>query len=102
MGDVLVVETQFSADVYSVDVVKKAAYRLLEHFSADIQLDGNTIRCRLTFRHALSEEDADKVCRELHDEVLDQDLRRMIGEETAATRNAILAYVFSRTGLQSE
>lgn len=33
-------------------------------------------------------------------EVLDNDLREQIGEETAQIRTAVLAYAFSKTGLQ--
>lgn len=97
-----VLETHFSADVYSIDVVKKAAYRMLEHFSCDIQLEANLIWCRLTRRRDLSAQEVEKLKAAFHDEVLDQDLRRLIRDETEPTRNAILAYAFSKTGLQSE
>lgn len=33
-------------------------------------------------------------------EVLDQDLRSIIAKETEAIRNAVLAFAFSKTGLQ--
>ena len=33
-------------------------------------------------------------------EVLDQDLRSIIAKETEATRNAVLAFALSKTGLQ--
>jgi His-Xaa-Ser system protein HxsD len=95
-----VLETQFSSDVYSVDVVKKAAYRMLEHFSCDIQIDAGLIRCRLAPRRALSPDEAETLLSEFRDEVLDQDLRRIVRDETEPARNAILAYAFSKTGLQ--
>lgn len=95
-------EIRISADLYSVDTVKRAAYRLIDRASADIRPDGSWLVCRLLPIAQLTDEDAKKLERDFHAEILDQDLRQTIGKETEAIRNAILAFAFSRTGLQSE
>ncbi len=96
------VETEFSAEVFSLGTVKKSAYRMLDQFSTDIRAEGTVIRCRLDFRTPISQKQAQKAVMEFRDEVLDQDLRHIVAEETAPMRNAILAHAFSRTGLQRE
>ncbi len=101
-SDVSSVETEFSAEAFSLETVKKSAYRMLDRFSADIRAEGTVISCRLDFRTPVSKEHARKAVMDFRDEVLDQDLRKIVAEETAPMRNAILAYAFSRTGLQRE
>ena len=101
-SDVSSVETEFSAEAFSLETVKKSAYRMLDRFSADIRAEGTVISCRLDFRIPVSQEHARKAVMDFRDEVLDQDLRHIVAEETAPMRNAILAYAFSRTGLQRE
>ena len=96
------VETEFSAATFALETVKKSAYRLLDRFSADIRAEGKFIKCRLEFRTPVSQEQAQKAVMDFRDDVLDQDLRRIVAEETAPMRNAILAHAFSRTGLQRE
>ena len=96
------VETEFSAETFPIEIVKKAAYRMLDRFSADINSESGLIKCRLEFRTPVSKDQARQAVMDLRDEVLDQDLRQIVAEETTPIRNAILAYAFSRTGLQSE
>lgn len=106
MGDseklVSSVEVEFSTAAFSLETIKKAAYRLVAHFSADIRPENTLIKCRLEFRAPVSRADAEEAVRAFRDEVLDQDLRVIIAEETAPIRNATLAYAFSQTKLQSE
>jgi His-Xaa-Ser system protein HxsD len=81
--------------------VKRAAYRLTDRFAFDISVAADEIRCVVTpLREMLAEELAALEPR-LRNEVLDQDLRERIAAETSDVRNAILAYAFSATGLQS-
>lgn len=94
------VTTSFDAEVFPLDVVKKAAYRLSDRASFDIWRHKGDIMCRLDFPEPLSHSDAEALVIAFRNEVLDQDLRRIVAEETAPVRNAILAYAFSRTGLQ--
>ena len=81
--------------VYSVDAVKKAAYRLLGKFSPRIMADDSGILCELTFPPEASDEDKQTAASEFWKELLDQDLRERIGQETAPARNAILALAFA-------
>lgn len=91
-------ELRFSNTVYSLGSIKKAAYRLSDRCSFEFDVRDGEIVCRLF----LVDRDSEIVTteNEFRNEVLDQDLRETIAQETAAVRNAILAYAFSRTGLQ--
>lgn len=94
-------EVAFTVDprVYRLSAVKKAAYRLGDRCFAKIEVfaDG-TIRVCLT---AKSDTDrVDKLEGEFHNELLDQDLRESIAEETERVRNLLMAQAFS--GLATE
>ena len=86
-----------SPDVYSLDTIKKAAYRFLDRMSAEFELQNNAISCRLSFAPGMSEVTADAILRDFHSELLDQDLRATIARETAPLRNTILALAFAPT-----
>ena len=80
--------------VYRLSAVKKAAYRLGDRCFVRIeQLPGGGIRVGLTAKsekvplHALEGE--------FRNELLDQDLREIIAEETGRVRNLLLAHAFS-------
>lgn len=90
----------FPTNVYRLDVIKKAAYPLSGLCAIDIALGEADIVCTLTFNPPRNRREVEDVVAGLKREVLDQDLRRMISEETAPLRNAILAYALSKTGLQ--
>lgn len=83
------------ARVYSVDAVKKAAYRLLGKFSPRISTDPSGILCELSFPPDASDVDKTEAASEFWKELLDQDLRERVGQETATARNAILAVAFA-------
>ena len=93
-------ELRFSRDVYSLDTIKKAAYRFSGRCSFEFEMTESEIRCHLHFSQVLGPAGIASIQNGFRNEVLDQDLRRSIAEETGAMRNAILAYAFSRTGLQ--
>lgn len=92
----------FSSKVYDLSTVKKAAYRFSDIFAADIRFDGEDTVCMLSFDSPRSASEVQQIINDFKTEVLDQDLRRSISEETAPIRNAILAHAFSKTGLQRE
>lgn len=94
------VQVRFDARVYALPTIKKAAYRFLREFTADIAQDGDAWLCTLTFAKATDVNGSDKATRELQAEVLDQDLRAAVARETEGVRNTILALAFSRSGLQ--
>jgi His-Xaa-Ser system protein HxsD len=92
----------FSAHVYSLETIKKAAYRFSDVLSIDIvpRIDG--VECILNFiSDQKDEEHIDRILAAFKNEVLDQDLRAIIARETEATRNAVLAFALSKTGLQT-
>lgn len=91
----------FSAQIYSVETIKKAAYRFSDVLSIDIVPRLGEIECVLQFLPGSKEEEqAEAIIAAFKNEVLDQDLRLLISKETEATRNAVLAYALSKTGLQ--
>jgi His-Xaa-Ser system protein HxsD len=92
----------FEHGIYSVTAIKKAAYKFLNIFSAEISTEGPVVNCTLNFR---SELDAEVIQTSVHDfrrEVLDQDLREILKKETEQVRNLILAHAFSKTGIVKE
>jgi His-Xaa-Ser system protein HxsD len=92
---------RFSTDVYDLDTVKRAAYRLTDRCAIDLRIAHSEIIC--TIRPlANGDTDLPRLVAALINEVLDQDLRRTISAETASIRNVILAYAFSKTGLQDD
>jgi His-Xaa-Ser system protein HxsD len=91
----------FSSHVYGFDDIKRAAYRFIDTVSVDITPVDDDIVCVLNFIRDTNEDDAQKILNDFKIEVLDQDLRRTIAEETKEIRNAVLAYAFSKTGLQN-
>ncbi|HUZ34095.1 MAG TPA: His-Xaa-Ser system protein HxsD [Xanthobacteraceae bacterium] len=91
----------FSSQVYSVETIKKAAYRFSDVLSVDIVPRPGEIECVLQFLSGSKEEEqAERIAAAFKNEVLDQDLRSIISKETEATRNAVLAFALSKTGLQ--
>lgn len=89
----------FDATVYSADAIKKAAYRSINRFAVNIAIEGNEIRCSLTFKESATDPQIKTYLDEFKKEVLDQDLRESIKKETEGVRNLILAHTFSKTGL---
>lgn len=88
--------------VFSLEAIKRAAYRFTDRFAVNVQVDGGTASCTLTFDAQPSDEIVDRAVSEFQKELLDQDLRARIREETKGSRNLILAYAFSRSGLISD
>jgi len=92
----------FPAGLYGLDAIKKAAYRFSDVAVVDIDPHDTDVVCTLRLHRSPSPEEAQRVVDSFKLEVLDQDLRASIAAETAPIRNAILAFAFSKTGLQGE
>ena len=91
----------FSSQIYSIETIKKAAYRFSDVLSVDIVPRSNETECVLHFiPGSKGEEQAHQIAAAFKNEVLDQDLRSIISKETEAIRNAVLAFALSKTGLQ--
>ncbi|MDO9179967.1 MAG: His-Xaa-Ser system protein HxsD [Agitococcus sp.] len=83
----------FDAHVFSLETIKRALYRFSDKCSFDIQMEDNVITV------TLQSEFKDDWTGRIKNEVLDQDLRDTLSQETANIRTLILANAFSNTGL---
>lgn len=80
--------------------VQKSAYRLAERCTAVLGApDANRLPITFTFRPGTVEQDALETVRLFFQELLDQELREKIGDETRAVRALIIAQAFSKTDL---
>ena len=88
--------------VYRLAAVQKTAYRLADRCTAVLgPIREETLSVILTFSPGATEAAAVAVGRLFFQELLDQELREKIGEETHAIRSLILAQAFSKTDLIS-
>jgi His-Xaa-Ser system protein HxsD len=98
----LPMETQLRLDssIYSLEAVEKAVYRFSDRFAGVISKDEQNIVLDLSFN---SDHDSmsETILFDFKKELLDQNLRLKIKTETESTRNLILSYTFSKSGLQS-
>ena len=86
------------AAVFRLAAVKKAAYKFGGRCHIDIRL-ANATTIRVVLRPKTEGDATAALAGEFRNEVLDQELREVVGEETQAVRNLILAQAFSRTSL---
>ncbi len=89
----------FHVAAFTLDTIKKAAYRFSDTFSVEIIPSSDKTECILHFDRAVPEDQQEQLVAAFRTEVLDQDLRARIAAETTSVRNAILGYAFSKTGL---
>jgi His-Xaa-Ser system protein HxsD len=87
----------FDSEVYRLSAIKKAAYKFGGLFHILIEQHGQVAEVRLTPKESCKSPDA--FVGEFCNEVLDQDLRETVAEETAGIRNLLLAQAFSKTSL---
>ena len=90
---------EIDEQVYSIEAVQKAAYRFIDRLTILITKTNGKIVCDadpVSGTETQFESNLSNFKREL----LDQQLRKQIKEETESARNLILAYAFSRSGLQ--
>ncbi len=88
-----------SKDIYSLEATQKAAYRFIDRLTILIEALGDDLQCEID-PVAGQEEKFNQHLSDFKRELLDQQLRKQIKEETEPVRNLILAYAFSRSGLQ--
>jgi His-Xaa-Ser system protein HxsD len=93
---------KFSKAVYSLQAIKKAAYRFIDKFSVNIRDEDKNYLVDLFFSKDVSPEAINFLLSDFSKEILDQDLRESIKLETEAYRNLILAHVFSKTPLVTD
>jgi His-Xaa-Ser system protein HxsD len=86
--------------VYRLAAVKKAAYRLADRCTAIIGAPADhLLPVSLRFKPGTAEDTAREAARSFFQELLDQELRAQIAEETDAIRTLILAQAFSKADL---
>jgi His-Xaa-Ser system protein HxsD len=95
------VSISFDSRVFSLVAVKKAAYKYMGSFSADINIKDNEVICVLNFTSPRTDESCARLIDDFKKEILDQDLRETLKSETEPVRNLILAHAFSKTGIVS-
>ena len=94
------VETTVDLRTYRLAAVKKAAYRLANRCTAILgTASDETLPVSFRFRPGTSEASALDAVRAFFEELLDQELREQIGEETAPVRALNLAHAFSKIDL---
>ncbi|RKH06109.1 His-Xaa-Ser system protein HxsD [Corallococcus sp. CA053C] len=86
--------------VYRLSAVQKASYRFAERFTAILGApEGHRLSVQCLFREGTRESEALDAVRCFFQELLDQELREQVGDETRAIRALIIAQAFSRTDL---
>jgi His-Xaa-Ser system protein HxsD len=86
--------------VYRLAAIKKAAYRFADRFTAMLESpEGERLALALQFKASVTEVVAREAVRQFYQELLDQELREQIAEETNAVRTLILAHAFSNADL---
>lgn len=85
--------------IYRLEAVQKAAYRFIDRLTVLISQNDGKLVCEIDPVKSMGTP-LDDILGNFKRELLDQQLRLQIKEETEPARNLILAYAFSRTGLQ--
>lgn len=90
---------KFDSKIYSLDIIKEAMYRFTDKCSFRFEMLEQTITVNIQFFSNISDDSKKEISQQIHNEVLDQDLRKTIAKETEYVRNLILANAFSNTKL---
>jgi His-Xaa-Ser system protein HxsD len=90
----------FDTSVYRLTAIKKAAHKFGDRFHLLIRPTSDG-RVEVVLKAKTTLADPKRVVGEFCNEVLDQDLRELVAQETQAVRDLILAHAFSRTPLLS-
>ncbi len=85
--------------IYCLEAIQKAAYRFIDRLTILIAKADGKVVCEID-PIAGTEDQLDANIANFKRELLDQQLRKQIKDETEPARNLILAYAFSRSGLQ--
>lgn len=87
----------FHTSVYRLNAIKKSAYKFGGLFHVLIEQRDRIIEVRLKPKESCKFPDA--LVGEFCNEVLDQELRETVADETVGIRNLLLAQAFSKTSL---
>jgi His-Xaa-Ser system protein HxsD len=94
----------FDLRVYRQTAIQKAAYRFADRFTVMFGImfgarDEHALAARLQFKPSATAASAREAVRQFYQELLDQELREQIADETTAVRTLILAHAFSNLDL---
>ena len=92
-------QLRFDSSVYALEAVQKAAYRFIDRLTIVIANKNSELVCDIEIVPDITTP-PEHLIADFKRELLDQQLRLQIKNETADVRNLILSFVFSRTGLQ--
>lgn len=95
----MTIRLELDVALYSLEAVQKAAYRFIDRLTVLISKGSETVICEIDFINGTTLA-PDDILADFKRELLDQQLRAQIKRETEPVRNLVLAYAFSRTGLQ--
>ena len=94
------IEITIDLRVYRLAAIKKAAYRFADRFTAVLgSPENDRLPLSLRFKATVAESMAQEIARQFFQELLDQELREQVAEETNAIRTLILAHAFSNVDL---
>ncbi len=94
------IELKLDLRVYRLTAIKKTAYRLAERCTAVFgEITGDLTTVTLHSKTRSTEGQARETARLFFEDLLDQELREQIAQETGAIRTMILAQAFSKTDL---
>jgi His-Xaa-Ser system protein HxsD len=95
-----VIRILLNPDAYRLAAIQKTAYVFADRCTALIGTPENGhLPLSIVFRSKMTEADALHLAQLFLQELIDQELREHLGEETRAMRSLILAHAFSRTNL---
>lgn len=90
----------FDLRVYRLTAIQKAGYRFADRVTVILGVaDADRLPATLQFKPTTSESAAREITRLFYQELLDQELREQIAEQTNAVRTLILAHAFSNVDL---
>jgi His-Xaa-Ser system protein HxsD len=95
----MTVQLRFDPSVYALEAVQKAAYRFIDRLTIVIAIQDSQQVCDIELVPGISTP-IEHLVADFQREMLDQQLRLQIKNETTDVRNLILSFAFSRTGLQ--
>jgi His-Xaa-Ser system protein HxsD len=87
----------FDTSVYRLNAIKKSAYKFGGLFHVLIEQHDRVMEVRLKPKESCKSPEA--LVGEFCNEVLDQELRETVADETTGIRNLLLAQAFSKTSL---
>jgi His-Xaa-Ser system protein HxsD len=93
------VSLDFDKQLYSVEAIQKAAYRLMNFFTVNLSLSDSKIFCKVTPNINTNQDSFSLALEEFRKHIIDYQLRYQLKSETEALRNLVLAVAFSNTGL---